>query len=107
VIDLFSSLSLGTLDATELGLVSCLCLLLVVLALNWRARQILEGQVQRLGRTVMELDRRQSELDPRELKTRDEGFVELLRSLLDYTRATRGSEEESSEDGTQPNEEEP
>ena len=100
-----SSLSLGNLDATELGIVTCLCLLLGALALGWRARRALENEVSRLEGELADLDRRQRELDPSDRRTRDEGLVELLRSLLDYTRAAGSYGERETNGGAEQNEE--
>ncbi len=105
-----SALSLGTLDATELGFVACFCLLVGALAVSWRSRRLLEGEVRRLagdldalaarfGGGIAELERRQRELDPLALKTRDEGLVKLLGTLLDYTRGIRGPRDAGTKNG--------
>jgi len=92
---------LGNLSVTELNLVGCLCIVLGMLAAHWRTRRELESQLRRLDADfealvthvddqLTQFDKRIDSIDPKEVKARDEGLANNLRSLLALTQAIKG-----------------
>lgn len=84
-----TSIRLGSLDATEFGLLACILLLLGAVAWTWTRLHREHRRIGELEKRHVRFEKGLLELDPELLERQDENLVELLHSLWSYSRSIR------------------